>query len=199
MINWRRQGRLLAKHRPPAKTADGSVVTTVAMDHEWIVLGLASSHIQVFSARTGVLSRTLTGHESGVWSVNIASAGGFWVNPPRSLLQEGQNIQEVDSEKAIPEDLREAIGLDTRIRGSHYDAPCVDEVPPKASDPCFSSEGWGQTNALVVSGGCDKDLRVWDVVSGCAAHSFVDFVILIVFIKGAAFIFYGATPRRFAV
>ncbi|KAI0784011.1 WD40-repeat-containing domain protein, partial [Abortiporus biennis] len=34
------------------------------------------------------------------------------------------------------------------------------------SDPTGVSEGWGQPNALVVSGGCDKDLKVWDVKSG---------------------------------
>jgi len=37
---------------------------------------------------------------------------------------------------------------------------------PKPSDPCCVSEGWGQPNDLVVSGGCDKELRVWDVKSG---------------------------------
>ncbi|KLO10951.1 WD40 repeat-like protein [Schizopora paradoxa] len=170
LINWRRKGRLLNKHRPPAVTSDGSVVTTVAMDHDWIALGLASSHIQVFSARTGVLSRTLIGHESGVWSVNIASSGGFWVNPPRTLFEEEQNMQHSNPEKVIPEDLQIAIGLDERFRDSHHAAPCVDEVPPKASDPCFASEGWGQSHALVVSGGCDKNLRVWDAVSGRCIH-----------------------------
>lgn len=34
------------------------------------------------------------------------------------------------------------------------------------SDPAGSTLGWGQPNSLVVSGGCDKDLRVWDVKSG---------------------------------
>jgi hypothetical protein len=29
-----------------------------------------------------------------------------------------------------------------------------------------ASRGWGQPNALVVSGGCDKVLRVWEVKSG---------------------------------
>jgi hypothetical protein len=29
-----------------------------------------------------------------------------------------------------------------------------------------ASRGWGQSNALVMSGGCDKVLRVWQVKSG---------------------------------
>ena len=33
--------------------------------------------------------------------------------------------------------------------------------PGKPSDPAGTSDGWGQPNALVVSGGCDKDVRVW--------------------------------------
>jgi len=39
-------------------------------------------------------------------------------------------------------------------------------IPDRQSSPCFSSEGWGQPNALVISGGCDKAIRVWDVISG---------------------------------
>jgi F-box and WD-40 domain protein CDC4 len=36
----------------------------------------------------------------------------------------------------------------------------------KPSNMCFSSQGWGQPNSLIVSGGCDKVVRVWDVQSG---------------------------------
>ena len=41
-------------------------------------MGLANCRIHVFSAKTGVLSRTLTGHEQGVWAVNLVSRGGHW-------------------------------------------------------------------------------------------------------------------------
>ncbi|CDO75199.1 hypothetical protein BN946_scf184794.g6 [Trametes cinnabarina] len=40
----------------------------------------------------------------------------------------------------------------------------------KPSYPGGSSDGWGQPNALVVSGGCDKELRVWDVKSGYCVY-----------------------------
>ena len=36
----------------------------------------------------------------------------------------------------------------------------------KPSNMCFASQGWGQPNSLIVSGGCDKVVRVWDVQSG---------------------------------
>ena len=199
MTNWRRKGRLLNKHRPPSQTPDGGVVTSVAIDHEWIVVGLASCRIQVFSARTGVLSRTLTGHESGVWAVNLVSAGGKWVEPSihanssQSQTNGGDAPIQVtnpdealatgleDVEYHVPDFLRVAVGLDkprpsapeVPEEGSSNDgnnnlddsyADQSDEMKP--SDICCSSEGWGQPNALVVSGGCDKELRVWDVKTG---------------------------------
>lgn len=36
----------------------------------------------------------------------------------------------------------------------------------KYSDMCYSSTGWGQPNPIVVSGGCDKVIMVWDVKTG---------------------------------
>ena len=47
-----------------------------------------------------------------------------------------------------------------------------DDAAPKfgphlrQSDVCNTSIGWGQSTSLVVSGGCDRDLRVWDVATG---------------------------------
>jgi F-box and WD-40 domain protein CDC4 len=45
--------------------------------------------------------------------------------------------------------------------------------PGNRSDVCNASQGWGQPNTLVVSGGCDKVLRVWDVRSGYVNFSLV--------------------------
>lgn len=179
-------------------------MTSVAIDHEWIAVGLASSYIQVFSARTGVLSRTLRGHESGVWAVHLVSAGGRRVEPPAAATmptarpatpspptgeaavvgaapdRPGGVVAEAaaaalrDVEYQIPGSLRIAIGLDKPRHplGGLFDEdeegaePASEESAPKPSDVYSSSEGWGQANALVVSGGCDKELRVWDVKSG---------------------------------
>lgn len=173
VTNWRSHGRLLNKHRPPSATPDGGVVTSVAIDHEWIVVGLASCRIQVFSARTGVLARTLVGHESGVWAVHLVSAGGYLAQPPpvktsgkgkataSSIPYDMMSIEELDFN--VPSSLRTAIGLDKpRSSAVPYDPI----APPKPSDVCCVSEGWGNANALIVSGGCDKQLRVWDVKSG---------------------------------
>lgn len=39
---------------------------------------------------------------------------------------------------------------------------------------CGTARGWGQKGAVVVSGGCDRDVRVWDVESGYV--TFYDFL-----------------------
>ncbi|KAJ7230553.1 WD40-repeat-containing domain protein [Mycena pura] len=124
MMNWRHGGTVLRAHRmvptpaPPNGGALNSidVITSVALDQDWVVVGLANSKIHVFSSRTGVLARTLVGHDAGVWGVCLIGRGG------------------------------------------------------KRSSPCSASDGWGQPNSLVVSGGCDKVLRVWDVRSGYPIH-----------------------------
>ena len=42
----------------------------------------------------------------------------------------------------------------------------IDQGRNKPSSVCFSSQGWGQPNSLIVSAGCDKVIRVWDAESG---------------------------------
>jgi F-box and WD-40 domain protein CDC4 len=41
-----------------------------------------------------------------------------------------------------------------------------EDLPNKPSNMSYSSQGWGQPNSLIVSGGCDKVVRVWDTQSG---------------------------------
>ncbi|QRW16806.1 F-box/WD repeat-containing protein pof7 [Rhizoctonia solani] len=70
--NWLKGGRILRAHN----SSDDGVVTSVAMDDEWIVVGLANHRIHVFSSRTGRLVRTLVGHTLGVWTLGLVSRGG---------------------------------------------------------------------------------------------------------------------------
>ncbi|KAG5641876.1 hypothetical protein DXG03_004016 [Asterophora parasitica] len=215
---------------------DGGVVTSLALDSDWVVVGLASSRIHIFSARTGVLARTLVGHNTGVWCLSLISASPSVDkgkardrrrDPPSSgdvpLNIHGLNLDEVPGRRttrrtdvrgdegssgphqSLSLGLRIAVGLTTDDLGSAQDENerggvggrgVVDEdaeenwsspnvnpesssrygdpepetsasyAPERQSDPCFASDGWGQPNALVVSGGCDKIVRVWDVKSG---------------------------------
>ncbi|KAL6308815.1 WD40-repeat-containing domain protein [Sparassis latifolia] len=198
--NWLHGGRLLRSHRvpllsptqqptaQPAPNVPGvpalssAIPTSVAVDANWVVVGLANSRIHVFSAKTGVLSRTLVGHESGVWAVALIKGGGAHggAGGDGADVEEAVSSGEEDLHDAppgpdqyVPHTLRFALGLDQvhpRRRSSsqaiHGRPSMWQPWQDKPSDPSGASDGWGQPNALVVSGGCDKELRVWDVKSG---------------------------------
>ena len=117
-MSWLHGGTPLRNHRLPISEPDTGVVTSLAMDEDWIVAGLSDSKIHVFSCRTGVLSRTLVGCEGGVWALWLVEKG-TWSSPS-----------------------------------------------PRKKNTTSGSAGWGQEASLVVSGGCDKVIRVWDVETG---------------------------------
>lgn len=216
-MNWRHGGHLLRSHRYPVVTPDGGVITSLALDSEWVVVGLANSRIHVFSAKTGVLARTLIGHQLGVWGVCLVSKGGRRGEEPgpgsgrrgrrgRSPVHDlsagvagmGVNEEGTGFDHLVTPSLRIALGLDAEgpkhpHREGVFDEDAVeggterlgddDEDPEggdsasssrssagpdraQRSDVCCTSQGWGQPNPLVVSGGCDKTLRVWDIKSG---------------------------------
>ena len=74
--NWRKGGELLDSHKIPIVSPDSGTVTSLALDGEYVVVGLSNAMIKIFSAVSGVLCKTLVGHESGVWSVCLVSKGG---------------------------------------------------------------------------------------------------------------------------
>ncbi|OJT09014.1 F-box/WD repeat-containing protein 7 [Trametes pubescens] len=211
--NWLGKGKLLRIHRallhppppdpnmpgqlaPPAQQQQGqqdqgplanpAIPTSMAIDSQWVVVGLANSRIHIFSARTGVLSRTLIGHDSGVWAVALISEGGQPVgrDPCRHPCEGDPLVASHPQDEALPLALRTAVGLDkstniskVRLRARSVPDPFADrgkaERPRfgKPSYPGGASDGWGQPSALVVSGGCDKELRVWDVKTGYCIYT----------------------------
>ncbi|KAG8793800.1 hypothetical protein FRC12_001572 [Ceratobasidium sp. 428] len=143
--NWARGGRILRAHN----SSDDGVVTSVAMDDEWIVVGLANHRIHVFSSRTGRLARTLVGHTLGVWTLGLVSRGGVMRDPNA--------------------DVNDAQVTPGALRGGEDHAQGLSEEPSGRtglSDVCNASTGWGQSGAIVVSGGCDREVRVWDLTTG---------------------------------
>ena len=122
-MKWLHGGTPLRNHRLPILQPDMGVVTSLAMDEDWIVAGLSDNKIHVFSRRTGVLSRTLVGCQGGVWAV--------W------LVEKGTSPS------------------------------------PRKKNTNSGSAGWGQTTSLVVSGGCDKAVRVWNVETGCGEETVI--------------------------
>ncbi|KAG9087166.1 hypothetical protein FS749_003131 [Ceratobasidium sp. UAMH 11750] len=146
--NWAHGGRILRSH----VSSDDGVVTSVAMDDEWIVVGLANHRIHVFSTRTGRLVRTLVGHTLGVWTLGLVSRGGVMrdscVDPADAQVTPGA------------------------LRGGHAHDFDEDSFGKTGiSDPCNASTGWGQSGAIVVSGGCDREVRVWDLTTGACLYA----------------------------
>ncbi|TFY58364.1 hypothetical protein EVJ58_g6461, partial [Rhodofomes roseus] len=112
--NWLHGGKLLRMHRMPlvpasrqappqaepqggqATQPSSAIPTSVAIDDNWVVVGLANSRIHVFSARTGVLSRTLVGHESGVWAVSLVRGSDGTKNATTNPHDREYNDAEVE-------------------------------------------------------------------------------------------------------
>lgn len=70
--NWIRGGHLLSSH----VSVDDGVVTSLALDEDYIVVGMANKQIHIFDGRNGQWQRALHGHELGVWCLVLVSAGG---------------------------------------------------------------------------------------------------------------------------
>ena len=206
-VNWKRGGRCLRAHRFPVLESDSGVVTSVALDADWLVAGHADHRIYIFSTHTGSLVRTLVGHELGVWAVDLISHGGALdpSHPPPPPLNTVGSIPEVADGPGIPSlhncapagaQVLDPQGLDHLLPPSMRAALALDaRYPPTLptltkgnapgpaegarSDVAGATHGWGQPSPLVVSGGCDKDVRVWDVRTGCASPCLSLYLILI--------------------
>ncbi|BGP56202.1 hypothetical protein JCM8202v2_003815 [Rhodotorula sphaerocarpa] len=245
--SWLRgPGRLLSTQM----SADSGVVTSLAIDDEWIVVGMETSKIHVFEGRTGAYVRTLDGHQTGVWCLALVSRGGG----PRSRRGEedanssegGQAHRQGGGDKGRaarsppPQPPRSAETAHsaffrpdaTPLASSSYSSPDASResshsrraptreptrrrrssfsgVPssssPSSEDPdadvesggdrgsraggmgigaggptgdsllqgsaCATARGWGQDGAILVSGGCDRTVRVWDVSTGRCIHT----------------------------
>ncbi|KAH8990780.1 WD40 repeat-like protein [Lactarius akahatsu] len=198
LVNWKRGGRCLHAHRISVPDPDSGVFTSVALDADWLVAGLANHRIYVFSTHTGSLVRTLVGHELGVWTVNLISHGGALdpshppppsSNPGKVIC--GSGVPEVPDGPALllhnrapagaqvldpqgldhllPPSMRAALALDAQYPPI-APAPTQESGSSRAesahNDVAGTTRGWGQPSSLVVSGGCDKDVWVWDVRTG---------------------------------
>jgi hypothetical protein len=202
VVNWKRGGRCLRAHRIPVLDPDSGVVTSVALDADWLVAGLANHRIHIFSTHTGSLVRTLVGHELGVWAVDLVSRGGA-LDPshplppphnPGSSATNGGNFPDVADgpalllhnrapagaqildpqglEHLLPPPMRAALALDAQYppkMPTYAEKNGPHRAENARSDVAGATRGWGQPGALVVSGGCDKDVRVWDVQTGCVS------------------------------
>lgn len=143
----------------------------MAINDEWIVAGLVNHRIHVFAADSGQHVRTLVGHTQGVWCLNLVSRG----------LSPGAVTRLVYKPKPAGSSWRTTSHLGPEADGDDDEEGVIPPTPsggapeegvPKygsylrQSDVCNTSTGWGQRSSIVVSGGCDRDLRVWDLTTG---------------------------------
>lgn len=163
--NWLRGGKILSVH---TSTAEG-VVTSISMDSKHIVIAMANTQIHVFEASKGRYLRTLSAHLLGVWAVFLVSKGG--PPPPSSTETDLPTSYRADSSRR----------RDSDLGASDPSGPFGPKYPGSRrtgtgarypnSDVANASYGWGQSQSLVVSGGCDRDVKVWDVETGECLHS----------------------------
>ena len=221
VVNWKRGGRCLHAHRIPVPDPDSGVVTSVALDEDWLVAGLANHRIHVFSTHTGSLVRTLVGHELGVWAVDLVSRGGA-LDPshpqppphnPSGLAASGGGIPEVVDgptlllhnrapagaqvldpqglDHLLPPSMRAVLALDAQYPPTvrtYEQEDGFSQSESARSDIAGATRGWGQPGALVVSGGCDKDVRVWDVRTGCVSFPPLPILVTVILIRERAWV-----------
>jgi len=225
--NWvRGPGTLLSTQM----SVDQGVVTSMAFDNEWIVVGMDTSKVHIFEAGLGTYVRTLAGHELGVWCLTLVSRGGgprfddelgFEDDDEfcaRHGFDEGKGKQRARSrEPGTPASHSFFRADSTPLAASSYSSPSSPSsarppprrrrrsstsfepsAGPSSSYPgarsgtrpttcggmglgaggptgdstqqggiCGTARGWGQPGAVVVSGGSDRNVRVWDVATGC--------------------------------
>ncbi|KAK4684701.1 F-box and WD-40 domain protein CDC4, partial [Tremellales sp. Uapishka_1] len=188
--NWLTGGRVISTHT----SADDGVVTSLAIDESFIVIGMANANIHIFDAATGAHRRCLVGHESGVWCLVLVTPSPRRAPVPTSSFSKnmGDDLYgRKGSSKAQyahrdPAGARRSsiTGLDSWGQhhagssaagsrtslpnfGRPYGMPAGRKAKKmKQSDVCGSARGWGGKRPLVLSGGCDREIKVWDLLSG---------------------------------
>lgn len=137
---WKHGGTTLARHITAERFAN---VTWSSLTPKYIVLGLDNSRINVF-ARDGRFLRTLTGHELGVWTLDV----------------DGDTLCSGGCDKVLRVwDL--TTGHCAHImRGHSSTIRCIEiaDIPDEK---------------IVVSGSRDATIRVWDYSSGMCKHVLV--------------------------
>lgn len=109
------------------------------MNAQYLVVGMATPSLHVFDTATCTWLQSFEGHQAGVWAVNIISAS---TSLPRSPLRD--STDRLSDSKGAP------FQHFSKMRGS---------------DAMGEVRGWGSRHTVVVSGGSDRDLRVWRVGS----------------------------------
>lgn len=194
--NWLRGGRVLASHT----SQDSGVVTSLAVDANYLVIGMANSHIHIFDGTTGAFCRSLAGHDAGVWAIALVTpdnkaktkmspdpnnASGSRMKKPMPRPKAGAsrrasftsdrytaNVAPTQKNTGTSEGSAgiarpsTVMGITEGDGGAGQTSGTDSKPEIKQSDVCNASRGWGDERELIVSGGCDRALKVWDAATG---------------------------------
>jgi hypothetical protein len=155
---WVRGGRLLSIHT----SNDDGTMTSLAVDDDYIVIGMANREIHVFEAESGTFIQTLVGHDLGVWCLTLISAGCERVE---DLLpgQEGSNDngegREMGSEEANAQE---------RGRCEPSMLPWSASPPPTQLSSPLSVPAW---RTVHLNDACRRRLTTSQPCLGCEASS----------------------------
>ncbi|KAF9233481.1 WD40-repeat-containing domain protein [Melanogaster broomeanus] len=182
MSNMRRGGTLLRSHRMPIATPDGGVVTSVALDSDRVIVGCANSKVHIYSANTGVLCRTLLGHDLGVWAVHLPSdlccTSEGWGQPNPIVVSAGFASHCIYILRGHTSTIRCTRVLHNRpiaVTGSRDTTVRVWDIQ-KGRMLRILEGHWRSVRCLdvcgnrVVSGSYDATCRIWNVDTGKCLH-----------------------------
>lgn len=210
--NWRKGGRLISSHVSP----EDAVVTSLVMDHNFIIIGMSNSNIHIFDALSGRWKCALQGHVQGVWCLVLVSNLPYQPpnSPPSSNPPSPNHLHQSSSN---PNGLGFDFDFSRPPLNNHYSFPSTSfnsnsdsnsnsQFPHHRSNSsdhhnqffkssnhfrrkpfsrifrgnnfgndgksiCGAVKGWGQNGTIVVSGSCDRHVRVWDAESGLCLHT----------------------------
>ncbi|EIW73385.1 hypothetical protein TREMEDRAFT_25331 [Tremella mesenterica DSM 1558] len=143
--NWLTGGQLIASH----KHTDDGVVTSLAIDDTFIVVGMANSQIEVYDSRTGAWLNSLKGHEAGVWALIDLCGAAMGYGSDKHLVVSGgcdRNVRVWDANTG------QCLHV---LRGHSSTVRCLKVIDGKP---------------LAITGSRDWTLRVWDIERGRCVH-----------------------------
>lgn len=153
--NWLKGGKQLAMH----SSMGDSVVTSLVVNDDFIIIGMANAKIHVFDATTGYYCRSLLGHELGVWAIVLVT--------PRGRNKGLRRAEEIQRRASFAGSTSGSSSVPYRPSSAAGDRrPSRTTRRMRSSDVCGSATSWGVKRTLVVSGGCDREVRVWDLAEG---------------------------------
>ncbi len=140
LIDWHHGCHLLRVHHMPIVNPTNGLITSIILNDDWVVV----LHSRIHDFLTLVLGR--------LWATNLAFGG------VPSQLQREEECLIMDEEW----NTASRLGLESQDEEEEEE----DDIEVPYFGVCGPSEGWCPSNSLVVSGGCDRVIRVWDTNPG---------------------------------